>query len=199
MSKIISRELLRKSAVIVAEKLLGSFVYKVENGKVIAGRIVETEAYTHDDAACHASRGMTKRNKEMFDDGGHSYVYFTYGMHHCFNVVTNREGLGEAVLVRALEPVEGIETMFERRIKAKKDTDLLSGPGKICQAFALTTNESGIDMLLDEDFYLVGAEKKKSEKIVTSSRIGISQNVDVQWRFFFDRNPYVSKGKPSGV
>ena len=199
MSKIISRELLRKSAVIVAEKLLGSFIYKVENGKVLSGRIVETEAYTFDDAACHASRGMTQRNKGMFDDGGHSYVYFTYGMHHCFNVVTNREGLGEAVLVRALEPVEGIETMFERRLKAKKDIDLLSGPGKICQAFALTTNESGIDMLTSQEFYIVGADMKKSENIVTSSRVGISQNVDVQWRFFFDQNPYVSKGKPSGV
>lgn len=197
--KDISRELLRKSAVIVAEKLLGSFVYKIENGKVIAGRIVETEAYTHDDAACHASRGMTKRNREMFSDGGISYVYFTYGMHHCFNVVTNHEGLGEAVLIRALEPIEGIETMFERRIKAKKDIDLLSGPGKICQAFGLTTSESGIDMLSNEAFYLVGGDKKKSEKIVTSSRVGITQNVDVQWRFFFDRNPYVSKGKPSGV
>lgn len=199
MSDKISRESLRKSAVVVAEKLLGSFVYKVENRKVIAGRIVETEAYTHDDAACHASRGMTKLNKEMFSDAGISYVYFTYGMHHCFNVVTNREGFGEAVLIRALEPVEGIETMFERRIKAKKDTDLLSGPGKICQAFGLTTSESGIDMLTSEEFYLVGADKKKSEKIVTSSRIGITQNVDVQWRFFFDLNPYVSKGKPSGV
>ena len=197
--KDITRELLRKSAVVVAEKLLGSLVYKVENGKVLAGRIVETEAYTFDDAACHASRGMTKRNKEMFSDAGISYVYFTYGMHHCFNVVTNREGFGEAVLIRGLEPVEGIETMFERRIKAKKDTDLLSGPGKICQAFALTTSESGIDMLTSGEFYLVGADKKKSEKIVTSSRVGITQNVDVQWRFFFDQNPYVSKGKPSGV
>jgi DNA-3-methyladenine glycosylase len=199
MSKIISRELLRKSAVIVAEKLLGSFVYKVENGRTLVGRIVETEAYTHDDAACHASRGMTKRNKEMFSDAGISYVYFTYGMHHCFNVVTNCEGLGEAVLVRALEPVEGIETMFERRLKAKKDIDLLSGPGKICQAFALTTAESGIDMLTSEEFYLVGADKKKSDTIITSSRVGITQNVDVQWRFYFDQNPYVSKGKPSGV
>lgn len=198
MSKIISRDLLRKSAVIVAEKLLGSYVHKIENGLALVGRIVETEAYTFDDAACHASRGMTKRNKEMFSDAGISYVYFTYGMHHCFNVVTNREGFGEAVLIRALEPVEGITTMYDRRVKANKESDLLSGPGKICQAFALTTQDSGIDMLTSDSFYLVGANLKKTDRVVTSSRIGITQNVDVLWRFFFDQNPFVSKGKPSG-
>jgi DNA-3-methyladenine glycosylase len=198
MSKKFSRDELRNDTVKVAKRLLGGYLYRRINGNVLAGRIVETEAYKQGDPACHAFRGPTKRTEVMFGDAGFSYIYFTYGMHHCFNVVTNKEGVGEAVLIRALEPIEGVEEMFARREKAVKETDLLSGPGKFCQAFDLSTKQSGIDLLESHELYLVKAAPKKSERIGVSTRVGLTVAVDKKWRFYLEGNPFVSRGKPSG-
>ncbi len=194
-----SRPFFHKDTVRIARELLGSILVRKIGDRTLRGRIVETEAYLHDDPACHAFRGMTERTRVMFGEAGHSYVYFTYGMHHCFNIVTNDVEVGEAVLIRALEPLDGLETMYAHRgEKAKKDTDLLSGPGKICQAFQLTKNESGIDLLESDILFLEKKELAKGESIGVSTRVGITVAVDKPWRFFIEGNQFISKGRPSG-
>ena len=194
-----SRDFFLQDTVKVAREILGSILIRKVNGKTLTGRIVEAEAYLHNDPACHAFRGMTERTKVMFGEAGHSYIYFTYGMHHCFNVVTNHVGKGEAVLIRALEPLEGLETMYlNRGEKARKDTNLLSGPGKICQAMQLTKTESGIDLLESDMLYIEKRPLLKGEVIAVSTRVGLTTAVEQPWRFFIKDNPYVSKGKPSG-
>lgn len=194
-----SRDFFLQDTVKVAREILGSILIRKVNGKTLSGRIVEAEAYLHDDPACHAYRGMTPRTNVMFGEAGHSYVYFTYGMHHCCNIVTNHISKGEAVLIRALEPLDGIETMYlNRGEKAKKNTDLLSGPGKICQAMQLTKTESGIDLLESDMLYLEKSPLLKGEVIAVSTRVGLTAAVEKPWRFFIKGNPNVSKGKPSG-
>lgn len=194
-----NRSFFLQDTVRVAREILGSILIRKVDGKILSGRIVEAEAYLHDDPACHAFRGMTERTRVMFGEAGHSYVYFTYGMHHCFNVVTNHIGKGEAVLIRALEPIEGIETMYlNRGEKAKKDTDLLSGPGKICQAMQLSKSESGIDLLESDILYIEKRPLHKGEAVGSSTRVGLTIATEQPWRFFIKNNPYVSKGKPSG-
>lgn len=190
------RNFFRRDAVRVAREILGAYLVRRQNGATLVGRIVEAEAYLHNDPACHAYRGLTPRTRVMFGDAGHGYIYFTYGMHHCFNVVTNAEGVGEAVLIRALEPVEGIEAMYALRAKARRDADLLSGPGKICQAFSLTRSESGVDLIESDTIYLEKGAVKKNEQVGISARIGLTLATDKPWRFFIKGNPYISKGKP---
>ncbi len=174
----------------VARSLLGKIlVHRTPRG-IIAGRIVETEAYTSDDPACHACNGMTKRNAMMFGAPGHAYVYFTYGMYHCFNAVTAPEGVGEAVLVRAVEPLEGIESMEENR-GTEVLTNLCSGPGKLCMAFGLDRRHNGLD-LTGSDLVIVDDGCQPGD-IATATRIGIRQGVDLPWRFYITGNPHVSR------
>lgn len=175
----------------VATRLLGQhLVYKTKEG-VSIGRIVETEAYLSDDPACHASRGMTKRNQVMFGPPGHAYVYFIYGMYYCFNVVTAPVGAGEAVLIRALEPVEGIDLMFKRRPKVKKIEDLCNGPAKLVLAMGIAKHQNGIS-LDQEPLYLETNHLKKME-IVKTSRIGISEGMHFPYRFYLKDNRFVSR------
>lgn len=187
---ILPRSFYEQDTVDVASSLLGKIlVHETEDG-TLAGRIVETEAYLADDPACHASRGMTPRNCVMFGVPGHSYVYFTYGMHFCFNVVTAREGIGEAVLIRAVEPITVIEVMARNR-GVQKITEIASGPAKLCQAFELDKRHNGLDLMNSEleivdDGYI-------PEKIVTTTRIGIRLAADLPLRFYIDGNPNVSK------
>ena len=177
--------------------MLGGYLVREHNGITLVGRIVETEAYLQNDPACHASRGMTERTRVMFGQAGLGYIYFTYGMHHCFNIVTNEEGIGEAVLVRALEPIKGTEAMYALREKAKRDTDLLSGPGKLCQAFSLTRSENGVDLIESDAIFLEQGKLLKNETVDITSRVGITVAVEKPWRFFIKDNPFVSKGRPS--
>ena len=172
----------------VARELLGKFLVRRFNGELLIGKIVEVEAYLGErDPASHAFRGMTKRNEVMFRRGGHLYVYFTYGMHHCCNVVTEVEGLGRAVLIRAVEPVCGIEMMKRNRYKNKVSRtgrvdafSLTNGPAKLCQALCLSREQNGMD-LMDDDLYLTEGETIQPRLILRSRRIGIASGIEKRW------------------
>ena len=184
------REFYLQPTLEVARCLLGKVIIHRTRRGILSGRIVETEAYTRNDPACHACNGMTKRNAMMFGEPGHAYVYFTYGMYHCFNAVTAPEGVGEAVLVRAVEPLEGVEIMEENR-GTDVLTNLCSGPGKFCMAFGLDRRHNGLDLTgrdlaIVDDGFLPG-------KIVTTTRIGIRQGADLPWRFYLAHNRHVSR------
>jgi DNA-3-methyladenine glycosylase len=181
----------------VAHDLLGSYLHRKLGKMEFIGRIVETEAYHQTDPASHSFHGMTERNKIMFGEAGFSYVYFTYGMHYCMNIVTGFHGTGEAILFRALEPVTGTKEMFERRKKARTERDLLSGPAKICEAFGVAREQNGIDLITSDKLFLTRGTLKKDEKIGVTTRVGITVGIEKEWRFFVKGNPYVSKGKPS--
>ncbi len=203
-SKPFSRKFYSQASPIVAQRLLGSHLHRVIDGEQLIGRIVETEAYGIGDEACHAFRGKTPRNAIMFGEGGFSYVYFTYGMHHCFNVTANQEGMAEAVLIRAVEPVEGIEKMQVLRWggggaahHALQKRDLTNGPGKLCQAFGLTRSDNGIDLIESEELFITSARPVAPNLIGVSSRIGINVAKHYPWRFFIKGNEFVSRGKPS--
>ena len=157
----------------------------------LRGIIVETEAYLYrDDPGCHASRGLTARNAPMFGPAGYTYVYFIYGMYHCLNVVSGVTGEGEAVLIRALEPVGGIELMQKRR-KTQKIENLCSGPGKLTQAFGITKKHNNLS-LFDGPIQIYNSKIKP--EIVTSTRIGLSVGKELELRFFIKANKFVSRG-----
>ncbi len=189
--------LLRADTVAAAQALLGAVLWhKTEEG-VAAGRIVETEAYVFGDPACHASRGMTRRNAAMFGPPGKAYIYFIYGMYDCFNVVTRPKGMGEAVLIRALEPLEGVELMRQRR--KKKDAEYLcNGPSKLVMALGIHRGQNGVG-LQRGDLRLLTAESypgwnlRNPPAIRSGPRIGISVAKDWPLRFYFEGNPFVSK------
>jgi DNA-3-methyladenine glycosylase len=203
MNKITSRKKLKKTfyrreLLEVANDLLGKILVKIDGKNILAGKIVEVEAYHGNfDEASHAFIGITKRNEVMFESGGCLYVYFTYGAHHCCNVVTGMKGEGTAVLIRAVEPVSGVEKMIKNRFgrKLKNDKEifnLTSGPGKVCQAFGMDRTHSGIDLTGNKIFILDG-KKISSKEIGISKRIGITRSVDLPWRFFIKNNPYLSR------
>lgn len=189
MNKILKTEFFRRSALEVAEDLLGCVIQKEIDGVTLSGRIVETEAYLQNDPACHACKGVTPRTKAMFSAGGVSYVYLIYGMYYCFNAVTGKKGVGEAVLIRALEPLEGLEKMKEFR-KTDKITNLCSGPGKLCQAFQINKNDN-LQCLQKGAVKIFAGEAHES--VTVSSRIGISQGIDLPYRFYLKNNQFISK------
>lgn len=179
----------------VAKALLGATLVTEHNGKKTGGVIVEVEAYGcgENDEACHAHRGKTKRTEVMFEDGGVGYVYFIYGVHYCVNVVTEKKGVGAAVLIRALEPTIGIDIM-ERRRKLKEKKNLTNGPGKLCGALGITRAHNGSCLRSSDKMYLIPAGEPVDEKlIIASKRIGISKAKDKLWRFCIKGNPFVSK------
>ena len=174
----------------VARNLLGKVLVHGE----AAGIIVETEAYLGgDDLASHSARGLTPRTKVIFGPPGHAYVYFIYGMDECLNLVCEPEGQPGCVLVRALEPVGGIELMQKRRPKARKVEDLASGPGKLTLAMGITRAQNGADVTKGLLVVREPAEKRKVEVAVTP-RIGITQCADLPLRYVIRGNRFVSKG-----
>ncbi|MDP8305074.1 MAG: DNA-3-methyladenine glycosylase [Candidatus Chlorobium antarcticum] len=181
----------------LAQALLGkTFVRILPRNTILKGRIVETEAYLgENDEASHAHRGETERNRPMFEAPGTLYVYFTYGCHHLVNIVSEPEHTAGAVLLRAMEPVEGTAFMERQRGKVEA-TNLMSGPAKIAQALNLTRSHSGRNMF-GAEFFLEDAPSIPETDIGTSSRIGISQGKELQWRKFVIGSPYLSKGRPS--
>jgi DNA-3-methyladenine glycosylase len=155
-------------------------------------KIVETEAYHQDDPASHSFAGVTKRTAPMFKEGGHIYVYFTYGMHYAINIVTGPAGRGEGVLIRAAEPIEGIDIMQKNRKRADIK-NLANGPGKLAQALGIfDTNLSGKKLNKSSIFLEEPTEKIKKEDIIIGPRIGISKAVEVDARFYIKNNPFVS-------
>jgi DNA-3-methyladenine glycosylase len=179
----------------VARELLGQRLVRVLDGQRLSGRIVETEAYIGtDDRACHASRGRTPRTEVMFGAPGHAYVYLIYGMHHCLNVVTERREFPAAVLIRALEPVEGLSVMRGRR-PTRCDRELTSGPGKLCQALHIDRRLNGAD-LCGADLFIEAAPRLAEALVLTTPRIGIAYAGDsreLPWRFLIRDHPSVSR------
>jgi DNA-3-methyladenine glycosylase len=189
----LKRDFYERSSIEVAPDLVGKIlVRRLENGRELKGIIVETEAYGgFDDAASHAFKGKTKRNDVMFGEAGHAYIYFTYGFHHCLNFVTNTKGIPGAVLIRAVKPILGINFMQSRR-GTKNLANVASGPGKICQAFNIDRSLNGIDVTLSKSPISV-SDDKEHFLIKESSRIGIRNATEKQWRFYADDCDFVSK------
>lgn len=182
---------LKKSAPNAAAALLGCFLEAEVNNKRVLVKIVETEAYDQTDAASHSYNGKTKRTEIMFGPAGYLYVYFTYGMHYCCNVVVGEEGYGAAVLIRAVEPIEGENDIIQNR-GGKTGVNLTNGPAKLCQALGINMKMNGHN-LGDTPLKLIPQPAIAKEDIITTTRIGISKAKDVKWRFYIRGSDYISK------
>ena len=190
MSRLLTREFFARDAVTVARDMLGKQLLRRYRGRVFGGIIVETEAYLgEEDTACHASRGCTPRTRVMYGPAGHFYVYLIYGMYHMLNIVTGEEGHPQAVLVRALRPVLGVEQMTVLR-GGVAEKRLCDGPGKLCQALAIDRELNGRPVESD-DLWLEDAPPPEKAAIVTAPRVGIgyASEADQQrpWRFLLRR------------
>ena len=199
MPKALPLKFYRRDTETVARELLGCRLVHVVGGQRLSGRIVETEAYLGiGDRACHTfGDRRTERTKSMYLPGGHAYVYFIYGMHFCFNVVTRTEEHPEAVLVRAIEPLEGIETMRSRRA-VKRDRDLANGPGKLCAALAIDKKCDGLS-LNGPSLFIEPGEKIDSRLVHSSRRIGVDYagtDAERLLRFSLAESEFVSKALP---
>jgi DNA-3-methyladenine glycosylase len=175
-----------------AKRLLGCLIVREYNNRLLVGKIVETEAYDQRDAASHSYRGRTARTEVMFGPPGFTYVYFTYGMHYCMNVVVGEEGYGAAVLIRAIEPLEGVEQMKINR-KTDKPLNLTNGPAKLCQALAINKALNGHD-LNNWPLRIIIKDEVPRAAVEETTRIGISKDTDRIWRFYLKNSPWVSRG-----
>lgn len=183
----------------VAKDLLGLFLVRKIGIDRLVGRIVEVEAYLGSrDPASHAYRGKTSRNEVMFQKGGHLYVYFTYGMHFCSNVVTEREGTAHAVLLRAVQPLRGIERMRLNRgfHHTSNLLALCGGPARLCQAFNIGRADNGTDLCGNSIWIARDPNETEKPRVTRSTRVGIKVGTRHRWRFFLKGSPYVSPGKP---
>lgn len=202
----LDRSFFARDTLDVARELVGArLVREHPEGGGLVGRIVETEAYTQDDPAFHGSTlydpetGTVRegRGADLFEAPGLGYVYLIYGMYWLLNVVTEPEGTGGAVLIRAVEPVRGVSSMKKRRSAARRDVDLTNGPGKLTQAFDVD-DTFHLAELTGAPLYFSSGSLSSEETVATSSRIGISKGVERPWRFFVESHPYVSPATPSG-
>jgi len=190
----------RKTRIVARELLSKTLVHKTDEG-IISGRIVETEAYLgRDDPGSHAHRGVTARNRIMFGPPGKAYIYLVYGSSYCLNVVTEKNGVGGAVLIRALEPEEGIGLMEKNRRIDGHSAPLTNGPGKLTQALGITGSMNGAD-LTGNKLYILSRDNcsgrkqahPKGFKIVTTSRIGIKAGRNLLYRYYIGGNRFVSR------
>lgn len=191
MQNILPKEFYEKHDTLTLSKLLlgCTLVHESPEGRT-AGVIVETEGYLQDDPACHAYRKKSVRNAPMFESAGTCYVYLIYGMHYCVNISSGAKDIGEAVLIRALEPTEGIDLMQKRR-KTNDIKNLCSGPAKLVQAMGITLNFNFLT-LDSEEFHCLESIKKDFS-IVTTTRIGITQGADLPYRFYIEGNRFISR------
>lgn len=211
------REFYQRPTLTVAQDLLGKYLIRRTEEGLLVGKIFETEAYIgENDLACHASRGKTPRNEVMFGEAGHAYVYFTYGMFYCLNLVTERKGFPAAVLIRSVEPMEGVKLMIENRyeetrksLKRKNserlarilllasdppDPHIANGPGKLCQAMKIDKSLNGVD--LAGDLLYVEDRGNDIQEIVATGRIGVEksgESAQNPWRFYIRESKFVSK------
>jgi DNA-3-methyladenine glycosylase len=188
------------NVVMVAKQLIGKILVTQFNGVITAGRIVETEAYNGIiDKASHAYNGKrTNRTEVMYGNAGTAYVYLCYGIHHLFNVVTNTNDVPHAVLIRAIEPLTGIDIMLERTGKKKLDFTLTKGPGNVTKALGISTNNTGFNLLGDELFIADDGFSFPKSKIITTARIGVDyagEDALLPYRFIVQDNKYVSAKK----
>ena len=188
MKKRLQRPFFQRSTPEVAKDLLGcTLVRETDRGRM-AGIITETEAYTEEDEASHSFGGRkTPRNEVMFEQAGYLYVYRIYGIHHCINIVSEQKGRGCAVLIRAIDPVEGIEIMRGNRA-GRKDSELTNGPGKISQALGITQEHNRTDMTIRKSLMYVLLRTEQKICVTAAPRIGISRAKEKQWRFFHSLN-----------
>ena len=183
----------------VGPDLLGRIlVRRLGDGRLLSARIVETEAYQEDDPASHSYRGRTNRTEVMFGPPGHLYVYFTYGMHHCMNVVTGSDGEGSAVLLRAAEPLEGVQEMVRRR-GTDDPRALCSGPGRLCQALGIARQENGLDLMRGHELWLLEGTPVPPSGIDIGSRVGIRSGTEHPWRFSVHGDRFVSRVRAGGA
>jgi DNA-3-methyladenine glycosylase len=187
------KEFYLRSAVITAKELIGKYIIRKIGQKTLSGIIVETEAYTgRTDPAAHSYSGKTPRNAVMFEEGGAAYVYFTYGNHFCFNAVTGKKNTPSAVLIRGVEPAEGIGIM-----KKNRGTDnifkLTNGPGNFAKAFGIERKLNGASLTGNEIYIAELIRENKKYCILKSKRIGITKNTDKLYRFYVKDNPFVSR------
>ena len=181
---------LGEDATNVAQKLLGCYLIRSFGSQSIRARIVETESYDETDAASHSYNGRTSRTDVMFGDSGHLYVYFTYGMHYCCNVVTGTPGEGSAVLIRAVEPLDGHDALVARR--GKDGVEVTNGPAKLCQALEIDRELNGHNLQFSP-LQLATGSPLDPDAIITTPRIGISREREAMRRFYIRGNPYVSR------
>jgi len=187
----LAMEFYARDTVTVAKGLLGKVLIRRLKGEELVCKIVETEVYYgKGDPASHAARGPTPRSVVMFGPPGRAYVYFNYGVHHLFNIVTEPDGQAGAVLIRALEPLDGVDIMMKNR-PVDKEVNLTNGPGKLCQALGITLKENGRD-LFGEDLFLCDGDGTVFD-IVAAPRIGISAGRADLYRFYIKNNLFVSR------
>jgi DNA-3-methyladenine glycosylase len=193
--KKLPRSFYSRSTLEVASDLLGKVLVRRFDGRRLAGRIVETEAYVGPhDLACHASKGHTPRTSIMFGPPGFAYVYMIYGFYFCLNVVTERKRFPAAVLIRGVEPLESVDFMRQLRNNPERDTNVASGPGKLCMAMSIDKRLNGED-LLGQTLWIED-RKLESGPILTSPRVGVDyagEYKDKPWRFYLANNPHVSR------
>jgi len=195
------REFYQPTAKTVASRLLGHWLVRNWLGEETCGVIVETEAYLSDDPACHGASGVTDRNRSMFGGPGHAYVYFIYGAHFCVNAVCRPAGVGEAVLIRAIEPVAGENLMRVRRPVALR-RELTSGPAKLCQAMNIDRQLDGVDLCDSESPLWIAANPDRQRFVrnqgpcIAGRRIGISRAAHLLLRFYLARSGFVSTRIP---
>jgi len=193
--KKLPRSFYSRSTLQVAQDLIGKVLVRDFDGRWLSGKIVETEAYVGPhDLACHASKGHTPRTSIMFGPAGYAYVYMIYGFYFCLNVVTERKGYPAAVLIRGVEPLENLDFMRELRNNPERDTNIASGPGKLCRAMSIDKRLNGED-LLGRTLWIED-RKLDSGPILSSPRVGVDyagEYKDKPWRFFLANNPHVSK------
>jgi len=195
---ILPRDFYARQTVRVARELLGKHLVRVLGRTRMVGSIVEVEAYRgSDDPASHAFRGLTARNSPMFGEPGHAYVYFTYGNHYCLNATTQKSGTPGAVLIRAIEPLEGIQLMRRQRL-GMCDISLTNGPGKLTKALRIDGSLNEVDLTKYGPLFITKGVGGKP-RIASSARIGIREGSDRQWRFYLAQNPYVSRSKPADI
>jgi DNA-3-methyladenine glycosylase len=198
LGRRLPRSFFARPSTVVAPELLGRVLVRVlPDGTRLAARLVEVEAYEQGDPASHSYHGRpTERTEVMFGAPGRLYMYFTYGMHFCSNVVTGPDGYGSAVLLRAAEPLEGLEAMA-----ANRGTDrprlLCSGPARLTQALAIGRDDNGTDLVKDPGLFLLAGSPVGSRMIARSTRVGVNVGVERRWRFFERGNAFVSPGRPS--
>lgn len=200
----LEREFYNRNSVTVAKELLGKYlVHKIE-GQEIVGKIVEVEAYMGpEDKAAHSyNNRRTDRNEVMYGSPGYAYVYIIYGMYNCMNIVVEEIGKPQAILIRALEPIDGLESMAKFRfnksfeeLNKREKLGLTSGPGKLCKALDIDRSQNGVDLCSD-NLFILSEEKEASFEIVSTTRINIDyaeEAIHYPWRFYIKDNPYVSK------